>query len=151
MRDARVGSALADLTAATDALTLTRSRYLQRAGYPELAQFAVVPSLLEQLREAVVRSGETGAVSGSSPNRPPLDLDAVSLLSRIDQTARGMARRHGQRPRADLADTIRGLAAKARSWPRYEDVNELARACAGGPGRSVGCSRRPVPPATCRS
>lgn len=113
MRDARVDSALADLRSAVQALTEDRQRYLQRLEEP---RFATVPSLLGQLRDAVARGQETGAVSTGVRWRLPVDAAAFDLLARIGQDTAGWCALAGLRRRGGLELDLRGLAGHASRW-----------------------------------
>lgn len=131
LMDARAQSAVSDLQAATDALTMSRQRYLGRLSEP---RFATVPGLLRQLADAVERSGEVGAVTSSTGSKVPLDLDPVDLLREIQRGVRGRVLLAGLRPRPDpdpvlaAGGDLRQLAAHARTIARtdYPTVESLA-------------------------
>lgn len=90
-------SAVADLQRSVDTLTRSRERYLGRLAEP---RYAVVPSLLVQLAAAIERSGEVGAISGSSSWRLPLDPAPLDTLRDITRGARARVVLAGLRPRA---------------------------------------------------
>jgi hypothetical protein len=121
--DARAQSAVADLQRATDALTLSRQRYLGRLVEP---RWAVVPGLLAQLADAVIRSGEVGAVSTSNPSRAPLDLGPIDLLTEIQTGTRikcaraGLCARPGPTQVAVISGDLRQLTAHARTLAATE-------------------------------
>jgi|GEM_PF-5918427 len=125
MRDARASSAVEDLARAVDALTLPKSRYLGRLTEPRWAE---VPPLLQQLEEAIQRSGEVGAVAGSTGSRPPLDLAPVDLLRAITRGAYGWCALTGLRPRPAPEANLRQLAARARTLAdtEYPTVSRLS-------------------------
>ena len=93
-----------------------------------------MPALLDQLAAAIERSGETGAVSASNPNRAPLDLGPVDLLAEIQHGTRRQCRLAGLQPRpgasvvARAGADLRQLTAHARGMAGvdYPAVDRLA-------------------------
>lgn len=87
---------------------------------------ATLPSLLDQLRDAVESSSSTGGAASAGAHRSPIGLAAAELLGEIRDAARTVPspRDDQQRPVTDLAALLRHWASHAGHW-RTTDPDRL--------------------------
>lgn len=75
---------------------------------------AEIPSLLDQLQQAVESSTSTGGPTGAGAHRSPIGLEAAELLGHITRTTT-------HRGRGALADSIRTWAASPHADPDHAE------------------------------
>lgn len=95
---------------------------------------AELPSLLNQLRDAVQSSSSTGGAASAGAHRSPIGLAAAELLGDMERTVRAVRPDPGQAAPTDpLAASLRRWAGLAGHW-RTDDPARLVEAARAAEG-----------------
>lgn len=122
-----------DLWGAADRLTKpTRTKLIRDDGASESVE---LPSLLDQLVEAMESGTETGTAHGVPASRPPTDAAALSLLIEIAGTIRDACRQRRIKRSFDDAKDLRALVSAINTEGQPDRIDACARLVGSWCGR----------------